>query len=100
MNEELIKGCVLHKKLKKEHDKILIDRPMFATNFVQCPLFWDRQLCLWCCLHIIDQAHPRQRQFASQLFPQYETLASKELSKSWDEVWSVCGSCKHNDKGS
>jgi len=89
-------NCVLTKNLPQVHKDLKDDSKKrgLAESFVMCPLFNDRQICVWCCLHIVEQANPN-KQFAAELNPHYEKLTD-QIGKHWEEVWGTCGPCGNN----
>ncbi|GEM_PF-3999469 len=83
--------CSLEDLAVYEHDNISDAR--YARSFVDCPLFNNKQICFWCCLHIRDIAEPLRRGDYSLMHPEYEGLVPKMTNRDWDEVWHVCSKC-------
>lgn len=86
------KECVISKILPKEHAKAEVKNPTLTNNMIVCPLFNDRQICMWCCVHIYDQADP-SKVFSSDFNPHYYDLISEVLKMSIEEVWRHCSGC-------
>ena len=84
--------CSLEKMLLRQHNHEEERKQMLGGSFVKCPLL-DKQICLWCCLHIKDQAAPMTKVNASERFKDYQSLSPETLRRTWDEVWSVCAVC-------
>jgi hypothetical protein len=84
-------ACYLEKKVKRMHSKAPEN---FKGIIFQCPLI-DRQICLWCCLHICELSDPMSRIGASDSMKEYYDLIPKLSDKSWEDTTSVCGRCKN-----
>ena len=75
------------------HTKVKDTR--YIEHFVTCPLI-EKDICIWCCLHISDLANPRTREIADAAQTEYSDLITNEqLSKfvDWDGVWTNCFKC-------
>ncbi len=84
--------CSLEKHLKEEHQKEeAIKR---EAIFMNCPLFTDKQICLWCCLHIKDLAGPDRNHYR-EVNSHYYDLVTSLVPCEWDNMWEVCSKCSH-----
>lgn len=84
--------CTLRGKLKSEHANVKDSR--YLEQYMKCPLFSDRQICLWCCLHISDIAEPMKRTIASEKFPGYHNTVGDLVGRDWDSIQSTCSKCR------
>ena len=84
--------CFLKKHLKEEHANMR--DPRHGNISMVCPIF-DRQICMWCCLHVRDVANPLTRNHATDQHPNYAIKASELSERSLDSIWETCSSC-HN----
>ncbi len=82
--------CSLEEVLKEEHAKSKDKR--YTENIVgRCPLL-DKQICLWCCLHIEGIADPSRRM--NQQENGYYYTVPEITHRDWDEMWETCSTCK------
>jgi len=83
--------CYLEEHLPKEHAD---PRASERVAKLSCPIF-DRQICLWCCLHIHDVADPLQRNRAGIFHPGYAEKAPELSERDLDGIWETCSRCQH-----
>ncbi len=81
--------CLLKNKLKPEHE-LMQNKQLGGITF-QCPLL-NKQICLYCCLHISAIANPTTRNTARDFNPSYENLLGEDFQTMWDR----CSSCANN----
>jgi len=60
--------------------------------FMNCSLFNGKQICLWCCLHLVDLAAPTTRVYSEENHPEYGTV-TRQLERDWDSIWETCSKC-------
>jgi hypothetical protein len=84
--------CSLINKLAKAHTIIKDDR--LGEIFVSCPLN-SKQICLWCCLHISNQANPMTRIMSAERNPSYVDF-SVVVERDWDSIWETCSKCSNH----
>ena len=83
--------CVLKKHLKKEHEEMRT--PAMEEMTYICPLM-DRQICMWCCLHISHIAQPITRTMTADHNAGYaDKIVALVGSMDWDDVWTTCSQC-------
>jgi len=71
-----------------------ISKPQYAETFFKCPIV-DRQICLWCCLHIGELADPKTRLHASEFSTEYDEKIPKITTRDWDDMWVTCQKCRN-----
>lgn len=82
--------------LKKKFDHDNIPKQQYADIMFKCPII-DKQICLWCCLHISEVADPKSRMIASESLNSvsyYENIPKQTL-RDWDDMWVTCGKCRN-----
>lgn len=85
--------CAVESTLQKEHDKMR--DPKLKNVIFTCPLY-QKQICLWCCLHINAIANPLTRVTTGDKHPGYEKKVSEEIGRNWDNIWETCGRCQRH----
>ena len=85
--------CYLEKHLKEEHANM--KNPNLGNIVVMCPVF-ERQICLWCCLHTQDVSNPLKREYATGRFPNYAIKAAELSLRDLDSVWESCSRCNNS----
>lgn len=89
----MLMQCSLRKEAPKEHKSITDSR--YAETFVECPLFNNKQICLWCCLHICDLADPMTRPRAREDHQEYVELLDRLTGRELDSVQETCYRCRN-----
>jgi len=76
-----------------EHNKI--PKVQYAETVFKCPVI-DRQICMWCCLHISDVADPKTRNKTLDYSSPYYDSIPKLTSRDWNSIWVTCEKCRNN----
>jgi len=84
--------CYLKKHLKEEH--ATMRNPMYESVVFTCPVF-ERQICMWCCLHVRAVSNPMTKNYASDQHPNYAIKTPELSGRRLDSVWETCARC-HN----
>ncbi len=85
--------CTLLGSVPKEHESMRDEK--YGEIFMHCSLFNNRQICLWCCLHIIDWANPMNRAVARESHLEYDKPVTTLAGREWDEIWETCSKCSN-----
>ena len=83
-------SCALENHLVEEHANMRDKR--LGTIIHTCPVV-DRQICLWCCLHMYDAANPLSRNQASDRFPEFVSKTCELSGRDLDSIWETCSRC-------
>ena len=83
-------GCSLESTLKEAHASMR--NPKLGNITHHCPIL-DKQICLWCCLHIADAGDVKQREHMLNMYP--ELMDVQKIShRDFDSMFQTCSRCR------
>jgi len=83
-------GCSLEPMLKKAHAEMR--NPKLGNIILHCPVL-NRQICLWCCLHLADAGDPKKREHMLNLYPELMDV-QKVSNRDFDSMFETCSRCR------